>query len=227
MTVDATAIRDRWSAVKARVDAACVRANRDPADVTLIAVSKGHPAEAIRAAADAGAVHFGENYAQELAAKRTELGALPAVWHFIGRLQRNKVKLVIPGTTLIHAVDSVALAEEIGRKTATSGGQDVLLAIAGEASKAGVTPEQAVEVARQMHPHVRLQGLMTMPPPSDDPEASRPAFSALRVLRDRIQDALGWELPYLSMGMSGDYEVAIDCGATHVRIGTSIFGARA
>ena len=223
-------IAARWRAITARVAAACERAGRSPADVTIVAVSKTHPAEAVRAAAAAGARDFGENYAQELAGKLDACAELAgARWHFIGRLQRNKAKLVAGKVALVHAVDSAELAAELGRR---AGGavQPLLLAVnvAGEATKGGVAPAAAPAVAAAIAalPGVRLDGLMTMPPPSDDPEASRPSFLALRALRDQLQQELGAPLPALSMGMSGDYEVAIACGATHVRIGTAIFGAR-
>jgi PLP dependent protein len=236
-------IAARWRAVSARVAAACERAGRAPAEVTIVAVSKTHPAAAVRAAAAAGARDFGENYAQELAAKREECGGPGGGdggpgggdgpgdlrWHFIGRLQRNKAKLVAGKVALVHAVDSIELAEDIARR-AHSVVQPILISVnvAGEATKGGVPPEAAGALAASIArlPGVRLDGLMTMPPPSDDPEASRTSFRALRALRDRLQDALGAPLPALSMGMSGDYEVAIACGATHVRIGTAIFGAR-
>jgi pyridoxal phosphate enzyme (YggS family) len=221
-----TVIAERWSAIRARVDEACQRAGRAPSEVTIVAVSKKHPAEAVRAAAAAGATDFGENYAQELVAKRAECGEVR--WHFIGRLQRNKAKLVAGQVVLVHAVDTLELAEELAKR---AGGtlQPVLLAInVGEATKGGVGAEAALGLARAIAgvPGVRLDGLMTMPPPSDDPEASRPAFDGLRRLRDELQQALGSPLPVLSMGMSGDFEVAIACGASHVRIGTAIFGAR-
>jgi len=149
-------------------------------------------------------------------------------WHYIGRLQRNKAKLVAGRVALVHAVDSVSLAEELGKRA--GGVQPILLAVnlGGEATKGGITADTAAELAQQIAAvaNIRLDGLMTMPPPSDDPEASRPLFDQLRVLRDRIAGELGRPLPVLSMGMSGDYEVAIACGATHVRIGTAIFGAR-
>lgn len=230
---DAGAVNDaeiaaRWRAISARVAAACERAGRAPGEVTIVAVSKTQPAAAVRAAAAAGARDFGENYAQELAAKRAACGDVR--WHFIGRLQRNKAKLVAGQVALVHAVDSAELAEELARR---AGGvvQPVLISVnvAGEATKGGVTPEAAGALARAIAavPGVRLDGLMTMPPPSDDPEASRGPFLALRALRDRLEQALGAPLPVLSMGMSGDFEVAIACGATHVRVGTAIFGARA
>ena len=150
-------------------------------------------------------------------------------WHFIGRLQRNKARLVAGRVALIHAVDTVELAEEIGKR---AGGavQPILLAVnlGGEASKGGVAAEAAAAVATALAgvAGTSLDGLMTMPPPADDPEASRPHFVALRALRDRLADQLGRPLPVLSMGMSHDFEVAIACGATHVRIGTAIFGNR-
>jgi pyridoxal phosphate enzyme (YggS family) len=219
-------IAERWAAVRARVEAACERAGRASSEVTIVAVSKTHPAEAVRAAAAAGATDFGENYAQELAAKRADCGDLR--WHYIGRLQRNKAKLVAGQVVLVHAVDSVELAEELAKRA--GGVQPLLVAVnlAGEATKGGVTAEAAPELCRVIAaiPNARLDGLMTMPPPSDDPEASRPAFEALRALRDRLQQQLGRPLPVLSMGMSGDFELAIACGASHVRIGTAIFGAR-
>ncbi|MBA3539934.1 MAG: YggS family pyridoxal phosphate-dependent enzyme [Deltaproteobacteria bacterium] len=151
-------------------------------------------------------------------------------WHFIGRLQRNKAKLVAGKVTLVHAVDSLELAVELGKRAAAEGGlQPILLAVnaAGEDTKGGVPLTAATNLAIVLTAvaGVRFDGLMTIPPPADDPEASRPHFTALRELRDRLADQLGRPLA-LSMGMSGDYEVAIDCGATHVRVGTAIFGSR-
>ena len=231
-------IAERWAAVQGRVATACERAGRPAAAVTVIAVSKTHPAQAIREAAAAGAVDFGENYAQELATKLAELAAHDAApcsgagairWHFIGRLQRNKAKLVAGRVALVHAVDTVELAEELARR---AGGvvQPILLAVnlAGEDTKGGVTAESAPAVARALAAVAgcSLDGLMTMPPPSDDAAAGRPFFEGLRALRDRLRDELGRPLPVLSMGMSHDFEVAIACGATHVRIGTAIFGQR-
>ncbi|HEU4732570.1 MAG TPA: YggS family pyridoxal phosphate-dependent enzyme [Kofleriaceae bacterium] len=231
-------IAERWGAVQARVIAACERAGRPASEVTIVAVSKTHPATAILEAFAAGATDFGENYAQELAAKQAELAAsgLAATpthtalrWHYIGRLQRNKARLVAGRVALVHAVDTVGLAEELGRRAAGVV-QPILLAVnlAGEDTKGGVTAGAAPDIARALAavPGVSLEGLMTMPPPADDPEASRPYFVALRALRDRLADALGRSLPALSMGMSHDFEIAIACGATHVRIGTAIFGVR-
>ena len=229
-------IADNWRAVRARVDAACDRAGRAPGEVTIVAVSKTHPAAAVLEAAAAGATDFGENYAQELAAKRAECGPVMEPgglaptggairWHFIGRLQRNKAKLVAGQVALVHAVDSLELATELGKRAAQL--QPILMAVnvAGEATKGGISEADAPALALALAgvANVRLDGLMTMPPPDIDPE---PHFRALRALRDRLADQLGRPLPVLSMGMSGDFETAIACGATHVRIGTAIFGAR-
>jgi pyridoxal phosphate enzyme (YggS family) len=222
-------IADRWGSVQARVAAACERAGRPPGDVAIIAVSKTQPSEAIREAVAAGATEFGENYAQELATKLAELDAASLRWHYIGRLQRNKVKLVAGKVALIHAVDTVELAEEIGKR-AGAAPQPILLAVnlAGEHTKGGVTAETVPAVARALAAAsgCSLDGLMTMPPPADDAAASQPYFTQLRALRDQLQDQLGRALPVLSMGMSHDFEVAIACGATHVRVGTAIFGSR-
>nr|HEX4315201.1 YggS family pyridoxal phosphate-dependent enzyme [Kofleriaceae bacterium] len=222
--VDAAAIAERWRDVRARVDAACARAGRAPGEVTVVAVAKTQPADAVRAAIAAGALDIGENYAQELATKRAEV--VGARWHFIGRLQRNKAKLVAGQVALVHAVDSVDLARELGKR-ADGAVQPILMAVnvAGEDTKGGVASDASVALAGELAAvaGVRLDGLMTMPPPEVDP---RPVFDALRELRQRCADALGRALPVLSMGMSGDFEVAIACGATHVRVGTAIFGAR-
>jgi hypothetical protein len=220
-----TTIADNWAAVRARVAAACERAGRDPSEVTIVAVSKMHSAAAVREAAAAGATDFGENYAQELAAKRGDCPA-DVRWHFIGRLQRNKAKLVAGQVALVHAVDSVELAAELGKRAAPVV-QPILLAVnvAGEDTKGGIAPVAAETVARAIAATagVRFDGLMTMPPPGLDPV---PHFRALAELRTRLADALGTPLAVLSMGMSGDFEAAIACGSTHVRIGTAIFGIR-
>jgi pyridoxal phosphate enzyme (YggS family) len=224
--VSGATIAERWREIRARVDAACARVGRSPSEVTIVAVSKTHPAASIREAAAAGATDFGENYVQELVGKRAECGDVR--WHFIGRLQSNKAKLVAGQVALVHAVDSESLARELGKRAAHV--QPVLLSInaASEDSKGGVALDAAEAVARAIVaiPNVRLDGLMTMPPPADDPEASRPFFDAAFELRARLAAALGQPLPVLSMGMSDDFEVAIACGATHVRIGTAIFGPR-
>jgi pyridoxal phosphate enzyme (YggS family) len=221
------AIAERLGEVRARIAEACAKAGRSPDEVTLVCVSKTQPAAAVREAAAAGASDFGENYAQELVAKAAQLPAGQQIrWHFIGRLQRNKAKLVAGKVALVHAVDSVDLAIELGKRAAAV--QPILIAVnvAGETTKGGVSAADAPALAAQLVgvAGVRLDGLMTMPPPDVDPT---PHFVALRELRDRLAGELGRPLPVLSMGMSGDYEAAIACGATHVRVGTAIFGPRA
>lgn len=232
----ADSIAARWRAISARVQRAAERAGRDPRDVTIVAVSKTHPAQAVREAVAAGVRVCGENYVQELLAKQAELaddaarGAAPA-WHFIGRLQRNKVKQLAGKVELVHAVDSLELARELAKRVPPGAPpQQVLLAVnlGGEASKSGLSGEGALAQARALSelPNLDWRGLMTMPPPDDDPEAARPVFRALAALRERLVQEVGRPLPWLSMGMSGDFEVAIAEGATHVRIGTAIFGSR-
>lgn len=206
-------------AVRDRIRAACERAGRDPAGVLLVAVSKTRPPESIRVALDAGQRDFGENYAREL---REKAEALPAArWHFIGSLQTNKVKLVVGRAELIHTVDREALGVEIGRR-ARGAVQRVLVEvnIAREPQKGGVMPEGLPALLERLRalPALRVEGLMCMPPLGQDP---RPSFRELHELR--TAHGCG---PELSMGMSEDYEAAIEEGATIVRVGTAIFGAR-
>jgi len=226
-----TSMADRWHRVAAQVDAACARAKRPPGDVSIVAVSKHQPASAIAEAMAAGASCFGENYVQEWSGKRDELSKASGEirWHFVGALQRNKAKFIAGEVELVHSVDSVELGRELGRRAVARGReQSVLIAVnlAGEASKSGVRADALKEILdglRATH-GIRVDGLMTMPPPSDDPSSSRKWFRELRELRDACDDAPS--LPFLSMGMSDDFEVAIEEGATHVRIGTAIFGPR-
>ncbi len=222
-------IADRWRAVRTAVDAACVAAGRDPASVTIVAVSKLHPASAVDQAAAAGVTDAGESYAQELVAKQLEVRAAVR-WHFIGRLQRNKARLVAGKVALVHAVDSLELAVELGKRGLAAGTAQSILAavnVGGETQKTGVEPAAAPAFIAALRAvvGVRLDGLMTMPPPVDDPELARPAFRALRLLRDQLATPAS-PLPHLSMGMSDDFAVAIAEGATLVRIGTAIFGPR-
>jgi PLP dependent protein len=208
------------AAVRARIEAAARRAGRDPASVRLVAVSKTKPAGDVRAAMAAGQTLFGENYAQELRDKAREIS--DAEWHFIGPLQRNKVKYVVRTATLLHAIESLDLAQEIDKRAKTT--QDILVEVnvAREPQKHGVMPEALGELLAALGalPHIRVRGLMTMAPFSDDPEASRPHFRALRELAQKHG------LPELSMGMTQDLEVAVEEGATLVRVGTAIFGER-
>lgn len=226
-------ISEHCGAVRERISLACRRAGRDPADVTLLAVAKTFPAAAVREAIRAGVADIGENYVQELLAKREELPDEAVRWHFIGHLQTNKVRQIARWIHMIHAVDSERLVAEINRQAGRAGRViDCLLEVntTGEDSKFGVTPEEAPALTASLAPfgNVRIAGLMTIGPFLPDPEGSRPMFRRLRLLRDEIA-ALGQAnvtMRHLSMGMTGDFEVAIDEGATLVRVGTAIFGSR-
>jgi pyridoxal phosphate enzyme (YggS family) len=224
------AIEENLLKVKERIDNAATRVGRDPAQITLIAVTKTVAIERIREAIAAGMIAFGENYVQEARNKIDEIGRTGLQWHFIGHLQTNKAHYAVRLFDLIHAVDSIKVARELSKRASAEGKTiDCLIEanLAEEASKFGTTEEEARELAHEMHglEHISLQGLMTMPPYFDDPELARPYFIALRKLQERLaQD--GIPLPELSMGMSTDFEVAIEEGATMVRVGRAIFGER-
>lgn len=214
--------------VRARIDAAAARAGRDPATVQLVAVSKTRPAEAVHAAAAGGQLIFGESRVQEA---REKIPACPPdlEWHFIGHLQKNKIRHALPLFRLFHSVDTLALAQAMDRIAGETGRiVDVLLEanVSGEVSKHGFSPEQLKEYFAPLTalPRLRVRGLMTMAPHSENPEQARPFFRALRELRDELQQVHGTPLPELSMGMSGDFEPAIEEGSTLVRIGSSLFG---
>lgn len=225
-------IARRLKAIQARIAAAARRVGRDPAQVRLVAVSKSVGLEALQDAVAAGQRLFGENYLQEAKGKIAALG--PGVeWHFIGHLQSNKAKAAVEWFTLIHSLDRLSLAEALEAAAARRGKvQEVLVQVnlGGEASKSGVAPAAAAELLQALSrfPHLRVVGLMTLPPFFPDPEAVRPYFRALRELRDRLvaQGLSDTGLPELSMGMSGDFEVAVEEGATLIRVGTALFGPR-
>ncbi|MCR5279212.1 MAG: YggS family pyridoxal phosphate-dependent enzyme [Lachnospiraceae bacterium] len=231
------------SNVKERIAAACERAGRDPKEVTLIAVSKLKPFEDIMEAKNAGATDFGENYVQELVEKigknsETCGEATPTVrWHMIGHLQKNKVKYLIGQTALIHSVDSLFLAEQIEKELAKKDEITRILLevnVAEEESKWGFTTESVKEAAAEIGklPHVRVLGLMTSAPITEDPESNRVYFRKLNELaHEMLKENLlvkdpSFSCPVLSMGMTGDFEVAVEEGATMVRVGTAIFGKR-
>lgn len=223
---------ERWAEVRGRVATAAGRAGRDPSEISVVAVSKKHPVASIREVAAAGATAFGENYAQDLVAKAGELDGVGIDWHFIGQLQRNKARHVVGVARLIHAVDSARLAREIDKRAAAAGVvQEVLVAVslAGEEHKSGVREDQVAELldALAALPALRCRGLMTMPPLAENPEDSRPYYRRLRELRDRLAASGATGLDELSMGTTGDFEVAVEEGATLVRVGTAIFGPRA
>ena len=227
-------VTERVAEVKEKVEQACQRAGREMEDITIMAATKGRSVAEIVEAVNAGISDVGENYVQELLDKKGELdeaGYSDIRWHAIGHLQRNKVRYVVPICDQIHSVDSLRLAQEIDRRAARIGKvQAVLLEIniAGEESKFGIAPEQAPQLAEQIMEleHLQLRGLMTMPPYTDNPEDSRPLLKALRDLAEQL---VGRGLPSeamseLSMGMSGDYQVAVEEGATTIRLGTALFG---
>jgi len=223
-------LTDNLDSIQQRIRAACERAGREPSSVTLLAVSKTHPAEVIADAVRLGVVHFGENKVQEAKAKIPNCPG-KARWHFIGHLQSNKCRDAVELFEMIESVDSLALAQEINKRADQAGKtMPVLLEInvAGEASKFGYQPEQMLAELKQLNalPRLEIHGLMAVPPYTPVAEHSRSYFKTLSELKQQAERLLGAPLPHLSMGMSGDFEVAIEEGATIVRVGTALFGER-
>jgi hypothetical protein len=225
-------IVDNYRTVTSRIASAAKRAGRDPSSVRLIVVTKTVDVESIRHAVAAGALALGENRVQEAKEKIEKLGNI-ARWHLIGRLQTNKAKYAVKLFDLIHSVDDLELAKELDKQAAKAGKvQDVLIevSIAGEAAKAGVAMQDVTTLVREAAKlkNISIKGLMTMPPFSENPENSRPFFRKLRDLAETMikEDIPSVSMKELSMGMSGDFEVAIEEGATMVRVGTAIFGER-
>jgi pyridoxal phosphate enzyme (YggS family) len=223
----------RRAGILGRIALAAERARRDPSEVSLLAVSKTHPASSVVAAARAGQTHFGENRVSEgvekIAAVKEEFPGL--VWKLIGPLQTNKAKAALQWFAMVETLDRERLAVRLaGILPADAPPYPVLLEVnvGGETTKSGVSPAQVESLARTAIDLGRfdVRGLMAVPPYADDPEASRPHFRSLRDLRDRLADRLGRAFPELSMGMSHDFEVAVEEGATEVRVGTALFGAR-
>ncbi len=233
--IGAEEIRANLERVWERIAAACARAGRDPREVGLIGVTKTWGSEVVLAAWEAGLRDFGENYVQELVHKAREVaeaGATPR-WHFIGGLQTNKVKAVVGLVHSVHSVDRESLVRELGRRAGAGRALEVFVEVntGGERQKSGVAPGEARALCARVleEPGLRLVGLMCVPPFLQDPEASRPHFRELRGLRERLRRDLGvgeGVLSGLSMGMSHDFEVAIEEGATVVRVGTALFGER-
>jgi pyridoxal phosphate enzyme (YggS family) len=226
-------VAENLARVKDEVAKAEQRSGRKQGSVTLVAVAKTKPVEMIKEAIVAGHYDFGENYAQELRDKQKEIEDPKVRWHFIGHLQKNKVKYVAGKAEVFHALDNIELAREMHKRAKNQGvRQKVMIEVnmGGEQSKMGVEPEKTLEILEAVNELDCLEavGLMTMPPYHDDPEEERPYYRGLRELRDRIRDRLGdpAALPELSMGLSHDFSVAIEEGATLVRVGTSIFGMR-
>ncbi len=226
-------VSDNYTIVTNRIAAAAKRAGRDPSSVRLVTVTKTVSIEKIREVLSAGAAILGENRVQEAKEKIEQLGH-HAYWHLIGQLQTNKAKYAVKLFDLIHSVDNLELGTELDKQAAKAGKvQDVLIevSIAGEAAKAGVAIDDAINLVRKaaLLNNIRIKGLMTMPPYSDNPENARPYFKKLKELSSAIyrENIPEVSMAELSMGMSGDYEVAIEEGATLVRVGTAIFGTRA
>ncbi len=226
-------LKRRLGAIRERIGAAAKRSGRREEDITLIAVSKTHPAEAIRTAFALGVKHFGENRVQEWEGKRGAVEDLPGEWHLIGHLQSNKAARA---AKLFHSVDSVddlALAQRLHRARSESGGTRKLrvlieIRVAPEETKSGVEIAELPMLAEEIVGlgNLDFQGLMCIPPFFDEPEKARPYFVSLRELKERLEATLGRKLPVLSMGMSHDFEFAIEEGATEVRVGTALFGTR-
>jgi pyridoxal phosphate enzyme (YggS family) len=222
-------LSSRLAALQNEIATAAQRSGRDPSEIEIIAVSKTQPEAAVQEALRAGLTRFGENKVQEARGKIDSLGR--GIWHLIGHLQSNKAKDAVRLFDSIDSVDRLELAEEINHRAGAIGKiQNVLLQvnIAGESTKFGCAPEAARALAEAINalPRLSLGGLMTIAPYSPEPEKSRPHFAGLRLLRDKIETDTGLRLPTLSMGMSGDYIVAVEEGSTHLRIGTALFGER-
>ncbi|MGA6971717.1 MAG: YggS family pyridoxal phosphate-dependent enzyme [Candidatus Binatus sp.] len=222
------AIKERLTIVRARIGAAAHRVHRDVASIRLLLASKTQSSDAIRAAADAGALDFGENYVQEAIAKRTELADLTEIrWHLIGHLQTNKAKVAASAFALIHSVDSVRIAEALARAQPSPHVRALIeVNLGAEASKSGVAPDGVAAILDAVRGKIEIDGLMTIPPPAARTEDSRPYFARLREMRDRLAMQSGYALSELSMGMTDDFEIAIEEGATIVRIGRAVFGER-
>ena len=229
-----TTIAENLQVINSRIEAACRSRGRDRDEVKLIAVSKMHPAEIVREAIDAGCVTFGENKVQEAEEKIGQVGRNAAEWHLIGHLQSNKVRKAVELFDVIHSLDSVELADRLERICieVDRGSLPVLVQVdlAGEETKSGINESQLDELVDRLMrcEKLRFTGLMVLPPFFDDPEATRPYFVRLREIRDRLgdQNVFADGPGELSMGMSHDFEVAIEEGATMVRVGTAIFGER-
>jgi pyridoxal phosphate enzyme (YggS family) len=224
VTVDAAAIAANLANVRARLAAACERSGRPAEAVRLVAVTKTFPADAVVAAWSAGQRDFGENRVQEAAEKVPQVAArgVDATWHLIGHLQTNKVRPAVELFDIIQSIDTLRLAQAVSARVSAKIGVLLEVNVAGEASKSGFAPPQLAGAVAQIRtlPGLEVQGLMTIAPQVADPEEVRPVFRELATLARRL------ELPELSMGMSGDFEVAVEEGATVVRVGTAIFGHR-
>lgn len=227
----ASPIANNLAAIRERIERAAGRAKRRPEEITLVGICKGVSAERIREAFLAGVRHFGESRVQEWESKAPHLEDLEASWHLVGHLQRNKTSRAVGLFHTVDSLDSLPLAERLDRAAGEGRRLPVLVEVRLDPSgaKSGCLPEELSRLAEGMLllPHLEWRGLMTVPPVGVDPEHSRPAFQRLRELRDELARRLDWPLAELSMGMSNDFEVAIEEGATQIRVGTALFGPRA
>lgn len=236
MATEKSVIAENLGRIQERVARAAGRAGRRVDDVTIVAVSKTFPFEAIRAAYDAGLRHFGENRVQEWESKRVRVADLEATWHLIGHLQSNKARRAAGLFDRVDSVDSLALAQKLDAAVAAESGAAngerlrvlIEVSLGGEVTKSGVAEADLAMLAEGVAglANLELLGLMTIPPFLDDPESVRPYFRKLRELRDGLVRRVGRPLPVLSMGMSHDFEIAVEEGATEIRVGTGIFGER-
>jgi len=230
MAEDQTAVQERVDGLRARIASACARVGRPVDSVQLMAVSKTRSPDEVEAVARCGVDLFGENRVREAAVK-IPLCSSRLTWHLIGHLQSNKTRVAVQLFNWIHSVDSISLLERLDRVAGEEGRRPVVLLevnVSGEASKFGLAPDAVLSTVQAGAGLVNLEirGLMTIPPQSVEPERTRGFFRALRELRDRVQTSSGLMLPELSMGMSGDFEIAVEEGATIVRVGTDLFGPR-
>ncbi len=232
----ASDVTERLGSLRKRITAAAIGSGRRAAEITIIGVTKTKPLSTVRAAIAAGILDIGENYVQELVAKQRELASSSADaplprWHMIGHLQRNKAALIVPFAAMIQSVDSERLAREVDRQAELYNRRmPILLQVntSGETSKFGVHPDDALLLASSIEqlPNLHLSGLMTIAAPLDNPEELRPMFQLLREIRDRISQEIGRPLEHLSMGMTDDFEVAVEEGSTMIRVGSGLFGSR-
>lgn len=225
--ISAHQIARRYCEVRERVASGAKRVGREASAVRLVLASKTQTPDAIAAAYEAGARDFGENYVQEALGKQEALRALEIRWHLIGHLQTNKAKVAASAFELIHSVDSIRIAEALARARPAPPVRALIeVNLGGEASKSGAVPESVEALIDATRAKIEIAGLMTIPPPSDDPGESRRYFAELRAIRDRLARRTGLALSELSMGMTDDFEIAIEEGATIVRVGRAIFGER-
>ncbi len=234
MAAATASLQTRIDEVRRKIAAAAQKSGRDPNTITLVAVSKTHPAGVVREAIKLGLTDFGENRVQEAEDKIVAIGRSAARWHLIGHLQANKVRRAVKLFDVIHSLDSISLAQRLERACVESGREELQVLIqvdlAGETTKSGIAATELAELAKLVNDcsRLKLTGLMLLPPYFDDPEDVRPFFYRLRGLRDELQAAglFAGNSGELSMGMTHDFEVAVEAGATMLRVGTAIFGER-